>query len=213
MRCKKGNGFILCGLLLLAAALLWSWYNIRTQRSAGAASQQILKELAVEAQAADEHETISAAAEAAVSALVEENVPDFVLNPEMDMPETEVNGGNYIATLSIPAISLELPVNTQWNYVNLKQSPCRYNGSAYTHDLIICAHNYDIHFGSIKYLNPGDTVILTDMDGNRFVYAVSYTETLGAFDVDELRAGDWDLTLFTCTVGGASRVTVRCELC
>jgi sortase A len=26
-----------------------------------------------------------------------------------------------------------------------------------------------------------------------------------------LNSGDWDLTLFTCTIGGVSRVTVRCQ--
>ena len=30
--------------------------------------------------------------------------------------------------------------------------------------------------------------------------------------VQEMTDGDWDLTLFTCTVGGKSRVTVRCVL-
>ena len=34
-------------------------------------------------------------------------------------------------------------------------------------------------------------------------------ETLNPTDVAGMEAGDWDLTLFTCTVGGQSRVTVR----
>lgn len=28
---------------------------------------------------------------------------------------------------------------------------------------------------------------------------------------NEMTSGHWDLTLFTCTVGGASRVTLRCD--
>ena len=28
----------------------------------------------------------------------------------------------------------------------------------------------------------------------------------------ELLSGDWDLTLFTCTLGGKSRVVVRCKI-
>ncbi len=31
-------------------------------------------------------------------------------------------------------------------------------------------------------------------------------------DVEEMITGDWDLTLFTCTLGGQTRVTVRCQL-
>ena len=50
------------------------------------------------------------------------------------------------------------------------------------------------------------------MDGNRFIYAVSGTEQLPGTAIEEMESGDWDLTLFTCTIGGAARVTVRCVL-
>ena len=50
------------------------------------------------------------------------------------------------------------------------------------------------------------------MDGNRFIYAVSGTEQLPGTAIEEMKSGDWDLTLFTCTIGGAARVTVRCVL-
>jgi len=43
-------------------------------------------------------------------------------------------------------------------------------------------------------------------------YTVSGVETLGGKDVAGMNAGDWDLTLFTCTYGGAGRVVVRCRL-
>ena len=49
------------------------------------------------------------------------------------------------------------------------------------------------------------------MNGKSLYYKVANLETLGAYDVDEMEAGQWDLTLFTCTIGGANRVTVRCE--
>ena len=29
--------------------------------------------------------------------------------------------------------------------------------------------------------------------------------------VEEMEAGEWDFTMFTCTIGGSNRVTVRCE--
>ena len=214
MRNKKGIGLILCGLLLLAAAFALTLYNIQIQKAAGIASREILEELVAEipedsvvqlGKALDDPNVPDTSAQ-------EEFIPDYILNPNMDMPEKEVNGGNYIATLTIPSLELELPVNTAWNYENLKNSPCRFSGSAYTGDLVICAHNYDIHFGSIKYLDVGDSVILTDMDGNVFHYEVIETETLDPYAVEQMKSGDWDLTLFTCTVGGATRVTVRCEL-
>ena len=30
------------------------------------------------------------------------------------------------------------------------------------------------------------------------------------YDVEAMESGDWALTLFTCTIGGKTRVTVRC---
>ena len=35
----------------------------------------------------------------------ESGIPDYILNPEMDMPENEVNGQRYIGVLRIPALS------------------------------------------------------------------------------------------------------------
>ena len=37
-------------------------------------------------------------------------------------------------------------------------------------------------------------------------------ETLNPTDIEGMESGNWDLTLFTCTVGGQSRVTIRFEL-
>ena len=129
----------------------------------------------------------------------------------MSMPIETINGINYIGVLDIPAINRELPVLSEWDYSNLKIAPCRYAGSAYLDNMVLCAHNYDIHFGSLKNLSYGDEIIFTDMDGNVFTYKVIEIETLQPTAIEEMTIGDWDLTLFTCTVGGATRVAVRCE--
>ena len=49
------------------------------------------------------------------------------------------------------------------------------------------------------------------MDGNVFSYAVSSLETLSPYAISDMTSGDWDLTLFTCTVGGQSRLAIRCD--
>ena len=49
------------------------------------------------------------------------------------------------------------------------------------------------------------------MNGRSFYFQVSNIETLGAYDTNEMEAGEWDFTMFTCTIGGANRVTIRCE--
>ncbi len=194
----RGTGLIRLGLLLLAAALLLTAYNLGDGWRAAWAAQQAASRL--EALTPD-----------AVVHPGELEIPDYVLNPEMEMPVQEIDGVAYIGTLRISALDLELPVISQWSYPRLKKAPCRYQGSAYKDDFIIAAHNYQSHFGALKKLLPGDVVCFTDVVGNSFYYEVIELETLAPEDLEEMEAGHWDLTLFTCTVGGASRVTVRCE--
>ena len=103
----------------------------------------------------------------------------------------------------------EMPVLSQWDYPALKVAPCRYSGSLYRNDLIICAHNYASHFGRLKTLQPGDTLLFTDMDDHVVTFQMVERETLEPDDEEAMTTGQWDLTLFTCTPGGQTRVTVR----
>ena len=79
------------------------------------------------------------------------------------MPVVTIDGSDFVAIISIPALDLEFAVRNEWSKPGLKQSPCRYVGSVYTDDLIICAHNYTAHFGRLKELKQGDQIILVDM--------------------------------------------------
>ena len=138
-------------------------------------------------------------------------IPDYILNPYMDMPVQKIDGYSYIGVIEVPTLGFRLPVQDEWSYPNMKISPCRYKGSVYLGNMIICAHNSSAHFGSLKTLNEGDEVYFTDIDGNQFAYQVKGIEILSPTAVDEMESGDWDLTLFTCTLGGGARVTVRCS--
>lgn len=199
---KRGSKWILAGVLLIAVAAGLLGYNLRAasaaERRAKEAAAQLLRQIPNDAESASD------GAEAAY--------PDYVLNPEMDMPIREVDGVSYIGLLEIPTLGVQLPVQGEWSYPGMKLSPGRYAGSAYLHDLVICGHNYQSHFGRLDQLQAGDAVFFTDTDGNRFAYQVVEKEILAPTAVEEMVAGDWDLTLFTCTVGGASRVTIRCAM-
>ena len=137
--------------------------------------------------------------------------PDYIVNPNVSMPVKIVDGQRYIGILSIPSLDLKLSVLKYWSYDLLKISPCCFQGSAYLDNFIICAHNYNTHFGHINELSIGDSVSFTDMDGNQFDYKVIEIEIVDPNAIRYMTTGDWDLTLFTCTLGGVSRVTVRCE--
>lgn len=203
MNKKKGSILMMGGLLLMAAALFLTCYNLweerRAEASASAALEQILSELP--------------AAEAPVPPpedIREAVIPDDLLDPEMEMPTVETDGQAYIGVVAIPALGLELPVISQWSYPRLKTAPCRFEGSAYSDDLIIAGHNYRSHFGGLKNLRPGDEVTFTDVEGNVFRYTVAELETLDGNDLEGLESGEWELTLFTCTLARTTRVVVRC---
>jgi sortase A len=122
-----------------------------------------------------------------------------------------VESEDYIGVLDIPVLGLSLPVMDNWSYPSLKKAPCRYSGSFLTNDMIIAGHNFKRHFGMLNQLRQGDLIAFTDVDGFVYNYQVADVETLAGTDIEGMKSGKWDLTLFTCTYGGRSRVTVRCE--
>ena len=141
-----------------------------------------------------------------------QQIPESLRTPEdVKMTELVINGERYIGCLSVPGLGLELPVMSDWSYPQLRKAPCRYYGTALGGDLVLMAHNYARHFGSISQLKEGDPVYFTDADGNVHCYAVAVVDVLAPTAVEEMTAGDFDLTLFTCTYGGKSRVTVFCD--
>jgi sortase A len=127
-----------------------------------------------------------------------------------EMQTVEIDGQEYIGVLDIPSLSLSLPVSKDWDYSLLKLSPCRYRGSFLDNSMIVAGHNYHEHFGMLYQLQAGDSVIFTDTLGTVYKYKVVMVEILSGNEVDEMESGNWDLTLFTCTLDSKSRVTVRC---
>lgn len=205
MKRKKGTPLIALGLLLIAAALSLVAYNLKESQNARQFDAEVV-DLMCETLYSEPAQKDTATIDAAEEVVL----PDYLRDPEMEMPVQTIDGQDYIGVLSIPALDLELPVISQWSYPGLRVAPCRYQGSAYTDDLIIAAHNYSSHFGNLKTLREGDSIFFVDVRGNAFSYEVAALETLAPTATEEMASGDWDLTLFTCTVGGQSRVTLRC---
>lgn len=200
-----GKIFTITGLLLFAAALALSAYNFWDGYRAEQSTEKLLEEYR------DKNQDISDEGEQADES--DGQIPDYQLNPEMEMPEIalDLDGVACIGVLEIPAIDLKLPVLSEWSYPLLKKAPCRYSGSAYLDNLVIAAHNYRTHFGKLKELEMGDEVIFTDAAGNRFEYKVAAVEALTPQSVEDMTSGEWALSLFTCTLDGKNRVTVRCD--
>ncbi|MCL2003409.1 MAG: sortase [Oscillospiraceae bacterium] len=136
--------------------------------------------------------------------------PDEDADGGEGVPERiEIGGETYIGVLSIPALSLELPVNSEFSEAALKNAPCRYTGN-FAGGLVVGAHNYKHHFGELSRLSYGDAVVVTDANGTEHWYTVVLVEILPETDIDARINSPYALTLFTCTKGRTERITVRC---
>lgn len=197
-RVKSSSVLMAAGALLTVCSLLLAANNLYEQNKSEKAAFDALSEMKFDTplRTEDVGETV---------------IPDYVLNPDMDMPSEEIDGFLYIGKLEIPSLDISLPIIKQWSYKALKKAPCVYCGSIYKNNMVIAGHNYKSHFGGLKTLALGDDITFTDIDGNVFSYTVAETEILAPDRTEEMSSGKYPLSLFTCTAGGASRVTVRCE--
>lgn len=179
-----GKRIMLLGVLLFIGGLLLFAYNCKMEYMAGKVSDESLQ--AVKKQ----------------------------INKKDNTKKStfKLDGKSYFGMLTIPKLNLELPIQSDWSYAQLKETPCIYTGSIEDGGLVILAHNYRRHFGKINNLSIGDKIGLTDVKGNNYEYLVEEVFEMEATDVEEMVDNKYDLTLFTCTYGGKARVTVRCVL-
>ena len=208
------NAAYLCGILCILAGLLLFVRNLGEDREAGIEAADSLQVLADELREEEKGTQQPFCVDGG------RNIPgtgketqQAVLSfyKDMEMPAKRVEGRRYIGILEIGALRLKLPVLDTFSYRNIKVAPARFFGSVYDDNLILLAHNYQSHFGKLHLLQTGDEVSFTDMDGNRFRYTVTGVEVIGGMEREKLAEGDFDLCLFTCTLGGKNRVVVRCR--
>lgn len=212
MRNKIGTLFMIIGALLVFSALGLLLYNQQEAAKAQKAATELLPKIMSEIEVKKQEKSESGTGQVIVE---QPDLPEvwqeFQEQEPVEMPEMEIDGDKYIGYLSIPALQLDLPVMSDWSYPKLKKAPCRYTGNRNEDNLVIMAHNYAYHFGGLKDVNAGDTVFFTDMDGSIVIYEVIARDILNPTAIEEVTGGDYDLTLFTCTYGGKSRVTVYCN--
>ena len=200
-RPSRSHVLIVAGAVLLAAAALMAGSGAFDDYRASRASAAVLEQLNERRPKLSEADT-----PAHLSASRNPNSDRYV--EEASMPAETIGAYDYIGSIAIPVLDLDLPVASQSDDERLRISPCRYQGSYLTSDLIICGEGYAGHFGLIGTLGIRDEVRFVAADGAMYHYIVSNVET---DDLDEIDAiiHDWDLTLFTFNNDGTVRV-VRC---
>ena len=203
-RNTKGNLLITLGILLIATAAGLAGYNLWDAGRAQKAAEEITGQLISDIESKVEDGKTAAP----------------YVDPNTPMPVEMIDGYEYIGVLEIPSEGLSLPVMNEWDYTRLKISPCRFTGTYYSDDLVICAHNYMRHLGPLLQIGIGEDIYFTSVDGLTIHYIVTNRETVEPTAVEQMientsNSGtsllDWDLTLFTCNLGGQTRCAVRCS--
>ena len=209
----------LLGVLLLLAAAGLALHNVKEDQRSSAACAEVMEQIMAIRQekqegkipsAAPEPETTEASRETEETGEPEElpEIPDIY---DPTMTEVLIYGYPYIGYLSVPDLELALPIISEWSYPRFQIAPCRVSGTVLEKNLVLGAHNYPSHFGRLSQLSRGADIYFTDMDDNAYHYQVADIEILQPNDIELLTAGEYPLTLFTCTYGGKTRVTIRCD--
>ena len=190
---NKGKLFIIVGVFLILISLTMTFYNKYEDLNAGKQAREALDAFKSEV-------------------VVQNHIVESLTTEEVkEMKTVNINGDEFIGTITIPVLNLELPVMSEYSSSRLKKAPCRYYGNLFTNDLIICAHAYETFFANLVNLKQKDLIIFTDVDGNNYAYEVLEIEILKPTDVDKMVNNEFDLTLYTCTSDNMNRVTVRCN--
>ena len=174
---RIGTIFVIFGLVLICSALSLLFYNSYQEQKSYKETENVLSALEGETQNSTQADS-------------------------SNETTVDVNGYDYIGVIEIPKIEIKLPVLSEWDYARSKIAPCRQFGSISTDDIVIAAHNYKKHFGSLSSLNIGDEIILTDTSKNTHEYSVARIEVLNPTDVEKVQNSGYDLVLYTCTYGG-----------
>lgn len=205
---RLSQAFAIIGILCLLLSFGVVLYNLVQDSKSGTASLEIVRKI----------EEKIPNLQYATNYDIPNEIPSTDLFKEFESQENNyvdntitIDGNRYLGIIFIPILDLELPVLNELNKDNLKVSPCKYNGTLDNNDLIIAGHNYKSHFGSIQSLNSGDTILFIDVNGIIHTYEVIQSEIIQDTDIDSMlsNSSTWDLTLFTCTLSGSSRITVR----
>ncbi|MGN0165392.1 MAG: sortase [Lachnospiraceae bacterium] len=214
MKKKLGISLIIVGTVLLAAALSLVLYNKFQDYRYGKAAGDVLTGLVEVIPGLGEKGENSNPGKTETTPMPDKSQNGIVNEylPDVEQETTvEYDGITYLGIISIPTMDIELPVTASWDYDLMKFAACRYTGSVLSGDLVICAHNLNSFFSGIGNLNSGDSIIFIDAKGKYHYYEVLEISTVGGYDTQQMKEGSdsWDITLFTCTYGGANRVTVR----
>lgn len=157
--------------------------------------------------------------ETEVEVVEEEIVQEEIVQEEpKTVTYTASNGKQYdtIATLNIPSLGIKYPILSTTSEALLKVSLNKYWGANPNEvgNMCILGHNYENtkFFSKLPNIKIGDTVQITDLEGQILDYTVYETDIIDPYDnscTSQLTEGYKEITLITCYNKGAQRFIAK----
>lgn len=135
---------------------------------------------------------------------------DPTIEREFIVETITINGENYIGTIKIDDINVNLPIHEIWTDAKLDTAPCVYKGSLAGGDLIIGAHNTRAHFAELNTLEAGAIATISDASGQEHTFILKESAVISETEVRILEnIRNYQLTLFTCDNDSRKRLVQR----
>ena len=121
-----------------------------------------------------------------------------------------IDGTNLVGIVEIPRYESTLPVCADWGKTS--KYPCRFSGSIYDSTMQIGATTQKGQYDFYRELSVGDTVIYTDVEGNRYTFAITSLRYEKHADQAALQHEEVPLTLFIKNIYSFEYLIVFCDV-
>ena len=125
------------------------------------------------------------------------------------MPVLALDGVDFVGILEIPRHGSSLPVSANWGQVY--KYPCQFDGSVYNGSMQIGGTSQKGQYDFYRDISVGDSIFFTDMEGNRFAYAVTDIHYEKHADQTALQREEAALTLFIKNIYGFEYIVIFCN--
>ena len=126
------------------------------------------------------------------------------------MSVLSVDGTDFVGMIEIPRYGSVLPVGAKWG--KSSKYPCRFDGSVYDGTLQIGATTQKGQYDFYRDLSVGDTVVYTDMEGNRYTYRITSLRYEKHADQAALQREEAALTLFIKNIYSFEYLIISCDV-
>ena len=126
------------------------------------------------------------------------------------MPAFSVDEIDFVGIVEMPRYDSVLPICADWGEIS--KYPCLFGGSIYNRTLQIGATTQSGQYDFYREISVGDTLLFTDMAGNRYTLQVKNLQYEKHIDQTTLSQEDSALTLFIKNIYDFEYLLVFCDL-